>query len=131
MGYSGLPRPCILARKKIQVDASWAQEFAFRKVTRNGPERENPMKSQYEIIPQVVCDLRLEGEELEVVVAPGFAFNHNEAFLAIPEELEAAVAPGVTWNHNEAFLAIPEELEAVAAPGRNFNHNETFLAVST
>ena len=82
------------------------------------------MNSQFDMMPHVVCDARLETEQLKAVIAPGVRFNHNETFLAIPQELEAVIAPGRHWNHNETFLTIPEELEAVIAPrtprmGRN------------
>src|ERR1051326_3992797 len=106
------------AEKKIKVDASWTRDFPLKKVTPNGSERENPMKSQYEIIPQVVCDLRLEGEELEAVIAPGINIgNHNETFVSDPaalegEELEAVIAPGINvGNHNETFVSDPAALE--------------------
>lgn len=89
-----------------------------------------------------LCDIRLEAEELEAVIAPGLTRNHNESFLAIGtalevEELEAIIAPGIGRglpNHNETFLATggglqAEELEPVIAPGLSRNHNETFLTI--
>jgi hypothetical protein len=39
----------------------------------------------------LLCDVRLDAEELEPVIAPGIEINHNEVFLAGPVELEAEV----------------------------------------
>ena len=36
------------------------------------------MNIQFDMTPHVVCDARLETEELEAVIAPGLKFNHNE-----------------------------------------------------
>jgi len=47
----------------------------------------------------------LEVEELETVIAPKIAANHNETFLAPEaEELEPVIAPKIIGNHNETFL---------------------------
>ena len=60
------------------------------------------MKTYKQDVRNVVCDARLEAEELEPVVAPGASFNHNETFLAPPaleaEELEPVIAPRMGRN---------------------------------
>ena len=87
------------------------------------------MKPDPQTIRQVTWDARFACEELEPVITPGTALNHNEAFLMVTEELEPLIAPHVRYNHNETFLAVPKELENVIAPRLTFNHNETFFAV--
>jgi hypothetical protein len=85
----------------------------------------------------ILRDTFLEAEELEPVIAPQLAANHNETILDAAEleaeELEPVIAPGMRLqNHNEAFLAAAEleaeELEPVIAPQLAANHNETFLS---
>jgi len=47
-------------------------------------------------------------EELEEVVAPALAPNHNETFVADldVEEMEEVIAPGLsTGNHNETLVS--------------------------
>ena len=54
--------------------------------------------------------ITLEVEELEEVIAPKLAANHNETLVGDEVELNA------------------EELEEVIAPGENLNHNETLVS---
>jgi hypothetical protein len=58
---------------------------------------------------EVLRDTSLEVEELEPVIAPLRASNHNETFLAVAEleaeELEPVIAPLIATNHNETFLS--------------------------
>ena len=49
----------------------------------------------------------LHAEEIEAVIAPKIAANHNESLLSTRlegEEMEAVIAPKLAANHNEAFL---------------------------
>jgi hypothetical protein len=45
----------------------------------------------------------LEAEEVEQVIAPRLAANHNETLLEA-EEIEQVIAPRLAANHNETFL---------------------------
>jgi hypothetical protein len=54
--------------------------------------------------------ITLEVEELEEVIAPKLAGNHNETLVEDEVELNA------------------EELEEVIVPGENLNHNETLVS---
>jgi hypothetical protein len=49
----------------------------------------------------------LQAEEIEPVIAPRLAANHNESVLVTrlaAEELEAVIAPRLAANHNETVL---------------------------
>jgi hypothetical protein len=55
-----------------------------------------------------VIDLRVE--ELEEVIAPRLAWNHNETLIQdvvelTVEELEEVIAPKLMWNHNETLVS--------------------------
>jgi len=75
----------------------------------------------------------LHAEEIEAVIAPKIAGNHNESLLSTrleAEEVEAVIAPKIAANHNESLLSTrleSEEMEAVIAPKLAANHNEAFL----
>jgi len=68
----------------------------------------------------------LEVEELEEVIAPKLAANHNETLVGDEvelnaEELEEVIAPGESLNHNETLVSDEveldvEELEETIAP---------------
>ena len=54
-----------------------------------------------------VEEIELTVEEMEEVIAPGFARNHNETVevdLSV-EEMEAVIAPGFVYNHNETLIS--------------------------
>jgi hypothetical protein len=76
------------------------------------------MKTHLQDVNNPICNVRLELEELESVIAPAYDYwtrpNHNDTFLAPPavleaEELEAVIAPYYTYNtrpnHNDTLLA--------------------------
>ena len=80
--------------------------------------------------------VELSVEELEEVIAPRIALNHNETLVGDEieldaEELEDVIAPGVNLgNHNETLVSDEvelsvEEMEEVIAPKIAINHNET------
>ena len=49
----------------------------------------------------------LHAEEIEAIIAPKIAGNHNESLLGTrleAEEMEAIIAPKISTNHNETFL---------------------------
>ena len=57
--------------------------------------------------PPVPPGTRLNAEEVEAVIAPKLAANHNENLLAAKleaEEIEAVIAPKLAANHNETIL---------------------------
>src|SRR5215510_4311143 len=70
--------------------------------------------------------ITLEVEELEEVIAPKLAANHNETLVGAEvelnaEELEEVIAPGESLNHNETLVddeveLNAEELEETIAP---------------
>ena len=70
--------------------------------------------------------ITLEVEELEEVIAPKIATNHNETLVGDEvelnaEELEEVIAPGESLNHNETLVSDEveldvEELEETIAP---------------
>ncbi len=68
----------------------------------NRDEKENVM----------AVEIELSIEELEEVIAPGIALNHNEMLISDTREIELRV----------------EELEEVIAPGLDLNHNETLIS---
>jgi hypothetical protein len=50
----------------------------------------------------------LKAEEVEPVIAPKIAGNHNETVLAArldAEEIEPVIAPKIAGNHNETVLS--------------------------
>jgi hypothetical protein len=59
--------------------------------------------------PKESAVVELSVEELEEVIAPRIAINHNETLVS--DEVELSV----------------EELEEVIAPGEHLNHNETLV----
>ena len=71
-------------------------------------------------------EINLEVEELEEVIAPILAANHNETIVADDvelsvEEMEEVIAPGIIANHNETIVTDDvelnvEELEETIAP---------------
>jgi len=71
-------------------------------------------------------EVYLNAEEMEEVIAPKLAVNHNETIvndeveLGI-EEMEEVIAPGFSLNHNETLVSDEvelnvEELEETIAP---------------
>jgi hypothetical protein len=64
-----------------------------------------------EIMNIAPCEVELEVEELEQIIAPALNPNHNESLLTESTEVELEV----------------EELEQIIAPALNPNHNETLL----
>jgi hypothetical protein len=71
-------------------------------------------------------EILLEGEELEEVIAPKLAANHNENLVSDEvelsvEEMEEVISPGIAANHNETLVTDEvelnvEELEETIAP---------------
>ena len=84
------------------------------------------VKDQKESTVFVVVELSVE--ELEEVIAPKIALNHNETLASdteavelTVEEMEEAIAPRIALNHNETIVADEvelnvEELEETIAP---------------
>jgi len=65
------------------------------------------MKNHLHEVNNPICDVRLDLEGLEAVIAPGgdiyVPTNHNDTFLAAPsvleaQELEAVIAPRGMWD---------------------------------
>jgi hypothetical protein len=55
-------------------------------------------------------EIILEVEEIEEVIAPKLAANHNETLASDKveldvEEMEEVIAPGVSPNHNETLVS--------------------------
>jgi len=81
--------------------------------------------------------ITLEVEELEEVIAPKLAANHNETLVGDEvelnaEELEEVIVPGESLNHNETLVSdevelSAEEMDEVIAPLIAANHNETLV----
>lgn len=71
-------------------------------------------------------EITLEVEELEEVIAPKIALNHNETVVTDEvelnaEEIEEVIAPRLAANHNETIVTDEvelnvEELEETIAP---------------
>jgi hypothetical protein len=62
---------------------------------------------QQDVTPANQASVPLQAEELEAVIAPRLATNHNEHVLAArleAEELEAVIVPRLATNHNETVL---------------------------
>ncbi len=62
---------------------------------------------QKDAAPANQAPVPLQAEELEPVIAPRLAANHNENMLAArleAEEIEAVIAPKLAANHNETVL---------------------------
>lgn len=58
---------------------------------------------------QATTEIELEVEEMEEVIAPRLALNHNATFVSnevelIVEEMEEVIAPRIARNHNETFI---------------------------
>jgi hypothetical protein len=75
---------------------------------------------------QAQGEIELGVEELEEVIAPKIALNHNETIVAddielSAEEIEEVIAPKLATNHNETIITDDvelnvEELEETIAP---------------
>ncbi|HEX2488345.1 MAG TPA: hypothetical protein VHR27_03020 [Blastocatellia bacterium] len=71
-------------------------------------------------------EVYLNAEEMEEVIAPKLAVNHNETIVIDEvelgvEEMEEVIAPGMSLNHNETLVGDEvelkvEELEETIAP---------------
>jgi hypothetical protein len=71
-------------------------------------------------------EVHLNAEEMEEVIAPKLAVNHNETIVTDEvelgiEEMEEVIAPGMALNHNETLVGDEvelnvEELEETIAP---------------
>jgi hypothetical protein len=111
------------------------QEAAGR-ATRKAPDRnrrtspQRLIEEEEKAMTTYVEEIELNVEEMEEVIAPGLASNHNETLdvdLSV-EELEEVIAPA-SVNHNETLdvdLDV-EEMEEVIAPA-SLNHNETLVS---
>ena len=58
-------------------------------------------------VPADQAPVLLQAEEVEQVIAPRLAANHNESVVTArleAEELEAVIAPRLSANHNETIL---------------------------
>jgi hypothetical protein len=74
----------------------------------------------------VLIVVELSVEEVEEVIAPRIAINHNETLVSEEvelsfEELEEVIAPGEHLNHNETLVSdevelCSEDLEETIAP---------------
>jgi hypothetical protein len=65
-------------------------------------------QAEKELSTESQIDLRVE--ELEAVIAPKLAANHNETLITeeiglVVEELEAVIAPKLSANHNEILVS--------------------------
>src|SRR6185295_7786077 len=82
-----------------------------------------------ETTASTIREVDLSVVDLEAVIAPKIALNHNEVMVIDEEieldveELEEVIAPKLSANHNEAMVSDEEieleveELEDVIAPG--------------
>ncbi len=54
-----------------------------------------------------VEEIELNVEEMEEVIAPGLAANHNETVEVelSAEEMEEVIAPALSPNHNETLIS--------------------------
>jgi hypothetical protein len=109
---------------------------SYRCATNNLTDRKGVLMSMtVHVDDKATGEIELEVEEMEEVIAPKLAVNHNETLVRdevelSAEEMEEVIAPKLATNHNETLVSdevelSAEEVEELIAPKIATNHNET------